>query len=1186
MTTRIQQIATSNIRCQGTMEPSKLSADGAATSRVFSDGNQSQAGSLKLNKTQNDSPSKPLEVPKPRSRRRYNYSDFYYNATPKMNFICNSRIEQNVPVVTELTKGSLAQNDREKKDHIVGSVSLGNSHHHDTEEPEIESSVVQPDIDFKAFDTSKAEAIPIFEEEHLTEHEQPLSILLDQNEVKDGQPKACKNAQSIEYSISDGLRIRQEQQNAQTIVSNDDASTEKNSKCAGHLPTMQATKPSSGLHSEAPNVMYNQGMHVSRREHEELDSEANALSTSEDHFFTEFDPISFHVSSEPNQEEYFLQQDEVHNDYKWHSTIPDEGPIELEINAAPFHSPEGQSLTIWKTPPAQDTTLTIWKPTKEPDKYHESNPASADDDTVVQFGDEVSFMKSSSRASTGKGSSNGSTWSMSDLESHDDNHSYRAPGGNDMLIHIYFKAWTIATIILLLINCANMNWVYLFKNESWWMICLSLLFFGIQSILQWSVLELPLMSLASALVKSEADRVADGSHLTILINYNLLASYKSEVDATLVNAFSAYIGNLSPTVASVLVSATGDEKLKEYELLVRDNLREQIFEMVITEGRAWANGKVHDEGRARRVFEPFRDPQTGQIDENFVQLILPSLAIKYAKDFMVIQRITRVLRKCGQYQDLMLLSEGDNSAWTYTDKEYYKEAAREYGEPLFQITEDVENIQGRRFDYTLVLDSDTGVVKNSVETLLSVAAANPERAILQPAIKIVAKDDQSLFMHIDKMRQEINEPITAALTTLLGRSGFYGKGLIQNKYYIKALLGTRENPIEKVPIDVLSHDTFEAGALSPLYVSCVQLLEEPCGNYVTWDIRECRWNRGELLLAHYFFPRSLGRLFEWMMCRVRKTPPTKLILRHETQLDDAGAYIAHSALRQMMLKPLLLMYIVCRVWVKIYFFFNWLPLVLMVVLVLIIPKIPLTNRRNWHNILADILCCVLQYSPEPITGTIRVFKSARAHICGISGWVPQFKVEQDFLIRPAVVATFAYQWRLFLLTCASLTPIIIFRPEDYLLIFLFGVTAFIPIYTTITALPYLSWKRAFRRIQFHICCKCIRKSRERRKQQMLSTQRKHRREPSLPVFDSSSHDRSNASQLSHLSRGNREDLSSLCSDNVSYYDNQSYASRSSGWSKNTSQRNQQTHDHSHSSGSVSEYSRNTRRYQRTNQQYA
>jgi hypothetical protein len=1155
------------------MESSDPSADRASKNSAFSHGDQLRTAALRLNTSENVNCQKKDEGTKHQTRRRYNYTDFYYNATPKMKSIFKNGTEKNAPIATKLTPKSLDHHDKEQIETPADLTTT--SQCHEIGEQEAENHNSQHEILSNALVGSNRKAWPISEEEQCNKQKQSHSIDEEQHSMKVMQPKASKKTRTNTCFLREALETRQEQQSSPLEDLDKDSFTATSAKSEQPQSNEKRMTSLSGMLAAAQYIECSSEVDIQPQdagafvyESPQFQRELNGSGQYEEE---KYERSYFRSTSEerqpkgcPNEEETYEDDDSIADTslvvQKPQRQIPEINPVfpfmyyqEPRIFAT-YHSPEERSLTIWKPLQSQETTLTVWQPNENPGIYQESDPAS-DNGAVFRFGDEDSYMKSSSQDSIGKGSSHGSTCSMSDLESQDDDQSYRAPGGNDLLIHIYFKSWSIATVILLLINCANMNWVYLFKNESWWMICLSLIFFGIQGILQWSVLELPLMSLASALVKSETDRATDGSHLTILINYNLLASYKSEVDATLVNAFSAYIGNLGPTVASVLVSATGDEELKEYELLVRDNLREQIFELVVSEGKAWASGKVHDEGRARRVFEPFRDPRTGLIDENFVQLILPSLAIKYAKDFMVIQRVTRVLRKCGQYQDLMLLSEGDNSAWTYTDKDYYKEAAREFGEPLFQIAEDVENIQGRRFDYTLVLDSDTGVVKNSIETLLSVAAANPERAILQPAIKIVAKDDQSLFMHIDKMRQETNEPITAALTTLLGRSGFYGKGLIQNKYYIKALLGTRENPIEKVPIDVLSHDTFEAGALSPLYVSCVQLLEEPCGNYVTWDIRECRWNRGELLLAHYFFPRSLGRLFEWMMCRVRKTPPTKLILRHETQLDDAGAYIAHSALRQMMLKPLLLMYIVCRVWVKVYFFFNWLPLVLMVVLVLIIPKIPLANRRNWHKILADILCCVLQYSPEPITGTIRVFKSARAHICGVSGWVPQFKVEQDFLILPAVVATFAYQWRLFLLTCASLTPIIIFRPEDYLLIFLFAVTAFIPIYTTLTALPYSSWKRSFRRIQFYLCCKCIPKNRERRKQKMLIWQRKSSREPSLPKYHSRSDDRSRSSHSSTISRSNRDEriVDRSYSDS---YDDRSYASRSSSWSNSIVLRNE------------------------------
>jgi hypothetical protein len=41
----------------------------------------------------------------------------------------------------------------------------------------------------------------------------------------------------------------------------------------------------------------------------------------------------------------------------------------------------------------------------------------------------------------------------------------------------------------------------------------------------------------------------------------------------------AYMGNISPNVSAVLVSATGDDDLKDYELEVRDRLRSAIFEL-------------------------------------------------------------------------------------------------------------------------------------------------------------------------------------------------------------------------------------------------------------------------------------------------------------------------------------------------------------------------------------------------------------------------------------------------------------------------------------------------------------------------------------------------------------------------------------------------------------------------------
>jgi len=287
----------------------------------------------------------------------------------------------------------------------------------------------------------------------------------------------------------------------------------------------------------------------------------------------------------------------------------------------------------------QSTTSSV--PTLNESRLNEFNK-----NTAIEYGDtsgDSVATPDTGDTSSVTDSSKGSLVTASDLESQDEFEPYVPPKGSEHLIQLYFRAWNVATILLFFINMANMNWVYLFSTEPWWMITLSIFFFCIQGILQWSVLELPLMSFVSIFVKAEKDRAADGRHLSVIINYNLLASYHSEVDTTMTNAFQAYTDNLGPSVVSVLVSATGDEELKAYELQVRDNFREQIVELVLTEGTEWANCNPHgyDPGRALRMFKTFRDKETGHAVDGFVESILPALAKKYAEDFMVVHRVTR-----------------------------------------------------------------------------------------------------------------------------------------------------------------------------------------------------------------------------------------------------------------------------------------------------------------------------------------------------------------------------------------------------------------------------------------------------------------------------------------------------------------------------------------------------------------
>ena len=127
---------------------------------------------------------------------------------------------------------------------------------------------------------------------------------------------------------------------------------------------------------------------------------------------------------------------------------------------------------------------------------------------------------------------------------------------------------------------------------------------------------------------------------------------------------------------------------------------------------------------------------------------------------------------------------------------------------------------------------------------------------------------------------------------------------------------------------------------------------------------------------------------------VREKPPPKLILRTDTILDEPGSYIAHSALRQMLLKPTLLLYIVGRGFIKIYVVYKNAVFFGVMFCVIILPKFAIVRRNNLHKILAETVCSVLQFTPEPIMGTYRTYKACKAHVTGKSGWVPQFKVEQ------------------------------------------------------------------------------------------------------------------------------------------------------------------------------------------------
>ncbi|GAB1607584.1 uncharacterized protein LOC115219904, partial [Argonauta hians] len=610
-------------------------------------------------------------------------------------------------------------------------------------------------------------------------------------------------------------------------------------------------------------------------------------------------------------------------------------------------------------------------------------------------------------------------------------------------ISIYFASWVALALIGLLLNILNIDW----QRTSMPQGIFILLILGI---LQGSVYEFPVQTLATLIVggKQRGNPTAIGDNLSLILNYNLLAVTVDDIEECFQTMFQAFMGNLSYNVSAVLVSATSDEKLKYHELNRRDMYRGMIYDELFKEGVCFANGCYDDvqKDRLKNIWMYYQNCPR----DIFINHHLDSICDRFAQEFMVIHRTSKVLRKCGQYQDLMLLSEGESFAYTYTDKKYYGRLARPYNQPTFYFSEDVQNIFNRRFDYTLVLDADTGVPDGTVERLLGIAAANPEKGIIQPSIKLITGKDDTIYMRLEAMKQMIYEPMTNAITALLGQCGFFGKGLIKNRIYIDNVIGSRENLIERVPIDVLSHDTFEAALLKPYYAGSVFLLEAPSFNYITWNIRERRWNRGEVILSMYFWKNTIGVLMRTLQRIFQRDKFNKTTLRTESKLDFVTAYIAHSALRQMLMKPFLLLFIAIHIGIELRY--PIVPVFVIMFLVIVFPKFATCTTSNLKYIIIETITSVVQFTPEAIVGCVRIFRAIHANISANCKWVPQRSVEEEFKTRNPFISSLKHLWMYSLLAAIAIPLIVIFTPSASLMLFMLGTLLILPLYAGMTSL--------------------------------------------------------------------------------------------------------------------------------------
>lgn len=617
-----------------------------------------------------------------------------------------------------------------------------------------------------------------------------------------------------------------------------------------------------------------------------------------------------------------------------------------------------------------------------------------------------------------------------------------------MNVITYFLTWITLAVLAMVLNILNIDW----DNTLYWTTIPVVI---ILALIQSSVLEIVVQTILTMIIGGHLreNKKQDAAGLTLLMNYNLLASDKQEIDECMKTMFEAFMGNLSPNIAAVLVSATKDEKLKAYEIKIRDRYRSIIYDELYSEGIAFTRKDYNfiNPLHLEHIWNEYKD-----VDKTtFYRKKLKNVCIKYANKFMVIHRISKVLRKCGQYQDLILLSEGVQKAYTYCDPEYYGRSCRKKGEPLFEPSDDVVRIKNHQYDYTLVLDMDSGVPTGMVYELLQIAAAHPERGIIQPAIDLKSNKLDTIFMHLESMKQNIYEPMTNAIAAVLGQSSFFGKGLLKNSIYHDYIIGHEDSLVERVPIDVLSHDTFEAAILKPLYAGSVHLTEAPAFNYIAWSIRERRWNRGEIILAMYFWKNVFGRPMRFLQKTFQREKFNETKLRTETKFDFVSSYIAHSALRQMIMKPLLFIYIMIHIQVKMRH--PYAPIAIIMFFILVFPKFVTCNRNNLKYVILETLASFLQFTPESVVGCVRICRALQATIWDNCHWVPQRTIENEFMSKNPFLTSFRHLggYTIFAIAMGAFAIWyhLAFGDWIFLILVMLSTLVVLPMYTGITSLP-------------------------------------------------------------------------------------------------------------------------------------
>jgi hypothetical protein len=357
----------------------------------------------------------------------------------------------------------------------------------------------------------------------------------------------------------------------------------------------------------------------------------------------------------------------------------------------------------------------------------------------------------------------------------------------------------------------------------------------------------------------------------------------------------------------------------------------------------------------------------------------------------MIRRNSSVLKKCGQYQDLITLTQGYSKPYTYVDYFLHGDNYRESNISLFNYSNvlDFDNLYNNKYKYTLVLDSDTIVPNNTILSLIDKAEQNNDYVIYQPRIELCKIE--TYFQFLQKLWLKHSNYIYSSTTLFLKHSSFFGKGLINNEKYITKCIGLPDNIIEYVPSNALSHDTFEATCLPVLYIDDNVLYEVPPKSYISWNIREIRWNIGELIVARHLYP--------YLMCAWRNPSYT----RNKYKLKFIEKYFALSSIRTIVTWPFLLLFIYLNnyiPWKNTYTSYLYI-----IITSIIIPNVIIKLCFNvlLKELFLSIITLIFHTLSEPLIGSLRLIYSIYKVINNNYVWVPSNSIEKSNISNKNII---------------------------------------------------------------------------------------------------------------------------------------------------------------------------------------